>query len=532
MLFPQFASVRVLSVAAGEDGVVFTVQSVESSAACPRCGVVSSRTHGGYRRWLVDAPVAGQRVRIVVAVRRFRCMDEGCAAVTFAEQISGLTGPFARFTPAARGQLSVIALALAGRAGARVSTRLGLSVAKDTLIRLIRSLPVAAAGTVVRLGVDDFALRRGHVYGTVLIDMDTHRPVDVLPDREAETFAAWLREHPGTEVVCRDRSGAYARAVAAAAPDAVQVADRFHLWQNLCEAVSATVSAHHGCLRDGPGPRPEPPPPAPTPPAALTAPRPQQRLATRTRERFDLVHGLLQAGYSRSAISRELNLDRQTVRRFADATRVEQVLVKVENWPSKLDAFTDVVGQGWNSGHNAAQITAHLRGLGYTGTDRTVQRYLAVYRTPGASRRYPDPTRRPAPNTAPIPKPGKISRWLLSHPEHLAQDEADQLDQLLPRCAHLHRLHTHIRSFAAIMTQLRGAEIHAWITAAEAEDLPHLASFANGLRRDLPAVINGLSLPHSSGAVEGNVNRIKTLKRSMYGRAGFDLLRARVLLAY
>lgn len=160
MLFSQFASVGVLSVEVGGGGVVFTVRSVEPSASCPRCSEVSSRTHGGYLRSLVDAPVCGQRVRIAVAVRRFRCDNDDCRAVTFAEQILGLTRPFARFTPAAHEQLTVIALALAGRAGARASTRLGLAVAKDTLIRLVRALPVAAVGTVRELGIDDFALRK------------------------------------------------------------------------------------------------------------------------------------------------------------------------------------------------------------------------------------------------------------------------------------------------------------------------------------------------------------------------------------
>jgi transposase len=532
LLFPQFASVRVLSVEAGEGGVVFTVQSVESCVACPRCATVSSRTHGGYRRWLVDAPVAGRRVRVAVAVRRFRCVGDGCPAVTFAEQIPGLTSPFARFTPAAQWQLAQIALALAGRAGARVSTRLGLVVAKDTLIRLIRSLPVPAVDTVVELGVDDFALRKGHVYGTVLIDMATHKPVDVLADREAETLAAWLREHPGTAVVCRDRSGAYAQAVAAAAPEAIQVADRFHLWKNLCEAVGKTVTAHHGCLREAPPAVPEPLP-VPEPEASPAAPVPQRRLVTRTRERFEAVHARLAAGSSLSAISRELNLDRQTVRRFAHAACVEDLLVQAENRPSILDGYTDVVGRLWNSGlYDAAQITTRIRELGYRGGARTVQRYLAAFRTPDTGRTRPGPARGAAPSTPPVPKPSKVSRWLLSNPEHLDQDEADQLEKLLPRCGHLENLRTHIRSFATIMTRLRGGEITAWIGAAEAGDLPHLASFASGLRRDLEAVINGLSLPYSSGAVEGNVNRIKTLKRGMYGRARFDLLRARVLLAH
>ena len=532
MLFPQFASVRVLSVEAVEDSVVFTVRSGGSSATCPRCGVASARTHGGYRRSLMDAPVSGQRVRITVAVRRFRCVHEGCAAVTFAEQIPGLTAPFARFTPSAQRHLAVLALALAGRGGARVSTRLGLGVAKDTLIRLIRSLPIPASGTVERLGVDDFAFRKGHVYGTILIDMDTHRPVDVLPDREADTLAAWLREHPGTEVVCRDRSGAYAQAVAAAAPDAIQVADRFHLWKNLCEAAGKTVAAHHGCLRAAPPEPGEPEPEAASVPVPETTPVPERRLVTRTRERFAQIHSRLDAGLSRSAISRELNLDIQTVRRFASATCIEELLVKAENRATKVDEFTDVVGEMWNSGlYDGAQIAECIRELGYTGSERTVRRYLRIFRTPGTSPTHPGLRRRSAPTAPPVPKPNTISRWLLTHPDHLDHDEAGELAGLLERCEHLGQLAAHVRSFAAIMTNLRGAEITGWITAVEAGDLPYLTSFAAGLRRDLDAVTAGLSLPYSSGAVEGNVNRIKTLKRGMYGRARFDLLRARILLA-
>lgn len=229
-----------------------------------------------------------------------------------------------------------------------------------------------------------------------------------------------------------------------------------------------------------------------------------------------MVHVRLAAGLSISAISRKLNLDRQTVRRFANAACVEELLVMAQNRTSILDGFTDAVGQLWNSGLcDAAQITARIRALGYTGGARTVQRYLAAFRPPGTGRHHPGPARRPAPSTSPTPKPSKISRWLLSHPEHLDQDETDQLAKLLPRCAHLDRLRAHIRSFAAIMTQLRGTEITAWIKAAEAEDLPHLASFATGLRRDLDAVINGLSLTYSSGAVEGNVNRGTVLKLAL-----------------
>jgi transposase len=217
---------------------------------CPACLKSSARVHSRYRRTLSDAPVAGRLVRILLSVRRFFCDNPECRSKTFAEQVDGLTRRWSRMSEGLRRMLTTIGLALAGRAGARLATTLGMPTGRDRLLRLIRALPDPPVGDIAVLGIDDFAIKRGHHYGTVLIDCESRKVVDVLVGRDAEPVAAWLQEHSKPAVICRDRATAYAEAARTAAPEAVQVADRFHLWQNLATAVEKCVARHKGCLTE------------------------------------------------------------------------------------------------------------------------------------------------------------------------------------------------------------------------------------------------------------------------------------------
>jgi len=458
-------------------------------------------------------------VVIRLRIRRFFCHHTGCPARTFAEQIPGLTTPYARRSPLARRLLERIGLALAGRAGARLADGLGLPVGRSTLLRLVRALPDPEPNEVAVLGVDDFALRRGHVYGSVLVDMATHHPVDLLADREADTFADWLRQHPGTQVICRDRAGAYADGARKGAPHATQVADRWHLWHNLAQHVEKLVARHRGCLRE-PEPASPQPPPDPTAGADL-APVAARRaeesvLVRRTQQRYAAVQALRAEGKGIKPIMRELGLAKETVRRFARAKSVEELLAKPrEGRPSVLDSFKPYLHQRWNQGHTCAtRLFEEIHAQGYRGSAGIVRNYLRPFRQLGTT-----PPLVPAP-----PKVRDMASWLLRHPDSLDADEQLKLKQVLARCPDLDAVAGHVASFAEIMSELGGDRLGDWIARVEADHLPDLHSFTGGLKRDHDAVVNGLTLPYSSGAVEGNVNRIKMIKRQMYGRASFDLL--------
>jgi hypothetical protein len=383
--------------------------------ACPGCGCASARVHSRYGRRLADAAMAGRRVVIRLRVRRFFCANIDCPVRTFVEQVEGLTVPYGRRTVLLRSMLESIGVALAGRAGARLAARLGLSVGRNTLLRLVRALPDPEVTAVTVLGVDDFALRKGNRYGTVLINMETHRPVDVLDDREADTFAAWLAEHPGTTVVCRDRAGAYAEGARIGAPEAIQVADRWHLWHNLAEYVEKTVAAHHGCLRPETDTQPDiAPEPANAADPTLTAEaahaerRENSALVARTKARYEAVQALKAQGKGIKPIKRELGLAKETVRRFYRAASLDELLVKSRaGRPSVLDEFKPYLHQRWNEGCTTVlTLLEEIRAQGYRGGYGTIRDYLRPFRDLGT-----------APPAAPaVPKVRHITSWMLRHP--------------------------------------------------------------------------------------------------------------------
>ena len=431
--------------------------------------------------------------------------------------------------------LAGFGLELAGRAGARLAGTLGIAVHPSTVLRLVMALPEPPASAAPQVtGVDDFALRKGHVYGTVVADAESGDVIDLLPDRKAATLEEWLKAHPGAEVICRDRASAYAEGARNGAPGAIQVADRWHLWHNLAECAEKTVARHRGCLKEQPAGDEtgdiDAPGTADTPGQAEAAPAVpdgsldvcgrERQTARRTRERYAEIRERLDAGQPEAAIRRATGLDRRTVQRYARAASADELLAGVSR-ESRLDEFKPYICQRWNQGlTDAAQIHAELAQRGWAGSPQTVRRYVHLLRQAG-------PAVTPAPAA---PKTREITRWLLSRPGSLDAGDQARLAAVRARCPHLDALAGHIRDFAGMMTRRQGLlALEDWLTRVEADDQPELHSLAAGIRRDQQAVTAGLALPYHSGAMEGNVNKIKMIKRQMYGRASFALLRKRVI---
>ncbi|MEV0259513.1 ISL3 family transposase [Streptomyces sp. NPDC050732] len=521
LLFPSADGVSVVSVEVTDTIVRVEARTTTKRAACPDCANWSRRIHGSYLRFPRDLPAVGKLVEVSLRVRRFVCAEESCPRRTFAEQVPGLTRRFGRRTERLRSLLISVGLALAGRAGARMTSAFEMPVSRNTLLRLIASLPDPPAATPRVVGVDEYAQRRGRIYGTVLVDVETHRPVDLLPDREAGTLAAWLVERPGIEIVCRDRATFFAEGATRGAPQALQVADRWHLWHNLSEAAEKCVYQHRSCLRSAPRApdqeheQAEPVGSSPWPTG--------QRFAERTRAKHATIHALLVAGHSKRSVSRQLGMTLNTILRFSRAATPEEMFTgQWQSRATKLDAYKPYLDQRWQEGcTNAWKLWEEISEQGYPDGYFNVRTYVSR-----VLRGKPQPVG-PRP-----PSARAVTRWILTHPDALVESDRLRLKAVLASCPELATLAEHVRSFAHMVTDLRGEQLPEWIASARSTtDLISLSRFAQHLERDLDAVIAGLTQPWNSGVVEGHVNRIKMLKRQMFGRAGFELLRKRVLLA-
>jgi transposase len=532
--------------------ITLFVSSTQAAARCPACHTPARHIHSRYTRTLADLPWSGYAITWQLRVRKLFCANTKCPRHIFTERLPGLVAPWARRTRRLAARLLAMGLALGGAAGARLSQSFGLPVSRNTLLRVIRRAPCPAIIPPQTLSVDDFALRKRHTYGTLLLDLERRRPVALLPDRESATVAQWLQAYPGVKVLVRDRSEAYAEAARLGAPMALQVADRFHLLQNLADTLTQVFTTHASQLARVHPPRAAPTPVYdPTDPAA--APEPSSvplappesstaaaRLARQRRTRrwahYQQVWTCHQQGWTLDAIAQQVGLSRRTVQRYLQSPTFPERQPMHARDCSLLDPYKAALLAGWNRGcRNGSHLFRVIRSQGFRGQYGIVALYVRRMRqaqglAPGQRR-----STRPLPTVTEAPRrpltPRRATWLVLRPPERATMQDHHQLAQLIQQAPELAEAVVLAQDFAALVRQRQPTQLEPWLVRAAQSPLPPFRRFARGLRADYAAVQAAVTLPWSQGPIEGQINRLKLLKRQMYGRARLDLLARRFLLA-
>ena len=497
------------------------------TAICPNCRQVSASRHSGYRRRLSDLPWQGLSVQIWLSVSRYRCRNVRCPRKVFCERMPGVARVYARQTIRLSEIITVVGYIAGGLPGARLLDRLAIQASDDTIRRRVSgNRPESQEQQPIRhLGVDDWAWRKQQSYGTILVDLQRRCVADLLPDRSAESLSLWLARHPTVEVITRDRCGLYAEGASQGAPAAVQVADRFHLVVNLSAAIERVLEERSVQLVLPPSP-PVQPTDAPIS-TAPSDPKPtiqqiaQQQRRQRRLERYQQVVELYTKGYSKKAISCELDIAYKTVRRWLRAGQFPE-----HKPPSgrrqKVAEFADHLQQRWSEGcHNATQLYREIRTRGYKGCRAMVGHFVSSWRKKRRQSVKTDVPERIAPKHAAI--------LAARAADTITEEQQSLLDRLMVSCPDVIRLRCLALDFREALASDDGAVLHTWINKVKHCEFGPLVRFSYGLQKDIAAVTAAVETDWSNGQVEGQINRLKAIKRQMYGRAGFNLLRARVL---
>lgn len=523
-LLPDPDALTLETIALENDIIVFHVRTTAEAANCPQCGYPSQRIHSHYLRTLQDLPWQGNAVRFLLRVRRFFCDNKECERKIFAEVTDTMAKRYRRKTT----RLDDLLLQLVWRVGAQAATHIarliGLLLSPDALLYRFKksaSQETPAPSPEV-LGIDDFAFRKGQRYGTVLLDLSTRTPIDLLPDREKTTVEKWLREHPGAQIVSRDRSTVYADAIREGAPEAIHVADRFHLVKNLMETLQQQIGKESKAIREALVPK-EDSSCADEGPALLTRRQQREREASRQArfERWQRVHALFKEGYAKKEIARLLDIDIHTVRAFLlSETFPERQRTSPVN--GLLAPFKDYILRRWEEGcQNAQQLWREVKEQGFRGGAASVRDFVVPLRQPGMTPALVRAERL-------VPSARALS-WLLVLPERCTVEQTTLVETLCASCPALVTCRELVVSFQEMVRCRAVAELDGWLERAKSSGLSAFATFVRGIRADLEAVKAAFSLPWSNGPVEGHVNRLKFIKRQGYGRASFELLKRRVL---
>ncbi len=512
-IFFPLPGFEINQVSQQNEQLVIQANSTITTACCPDCQQESQAVHSYYTRAPRELPCLGQPVQLQLRVHRFRCRNAGCSRATFVERLPGFVPFRAQRTVRLNEVLRQLGFALGGEAGTRLLIQLHLNSSADTLLRLIRQTPVPEVGQVRRLGVDDWAFRKGRVYGTLLVDLDRHQPVDLLPDREAQSLATWLQTHPEVQLITRDRAGAYAEGAPLGAPQATQVADRWHLLKNLGEALALSYTPYQALLQPiklaaSPEPAIQPysaeviqtlPERRPKPkPISTRLPSPVQQARQQRRvywvQKFEQVHQLREQGLSIYAITRQTGLYPRTVRKYLRLTELPPK-TSPKPGPRLIAPYRTYLRQRLAiEPVSSRQLWREIQEKGFKGGHTTVYEAVSQLRQePGLTVTQPLAAPRRSVKTTSLTA-RTLAYLVLQRPEKLTEPQTELIYQACQQHPHLQQITQLAQAFAQILRTRQADQLDPWMERVIASQIPGLISFVTGLRRDYDAVKAGLSL--------------------------------------
>jgi len=534
IIFPDLPEIQVEEVEVAEE-ITLTLRTTSPTASCPSCGTASSRIQSRYTRTLHDLPAVGHPVRLIVHVRRFFCKKSTCAQKIFVERLPELCHPHAQRTKRLQKALCEFGLKEGSQAGADTGSELGFSGSRDTILRLVHQSPRPALQEPHVIGLDDWAWKRRLRYGTLICDLERGLPIDLLPDRTVETVSAWLEEHPTLDTISRDGSSEYASAIKKGAPQAREVSDRWHLVKNLAGCVSVLLASCLAQLRraetaaEAKSQQEEP-----LSHKQLGHPRTRaERQAQQARQaerqaRCEQITALQKQGMKSAEIAAVVGMAERTVRHWRERGDIPYSGPRKPR-SSPLDPYKTYLLERWHQGcRSGAQLERALRAKGYKGSQKALYRCLATLELFVSS-----PSKRSSASSQPHPLmalSAPQATWLFFRKEEdLKAEEQETLRQLRQASPDLETAYQLVQEFLQMVHELAGERLEEWLDKVEASHLQAFQSFVTGVQQDKDAVFAGLTLPWSNGPVEGHVNRLKLIKRSMYGQAELNLLKLRVL---
>jgi len=525
ILFPHLRGFRLFSYHREAQRLILTCERVTPTALCPVCGTAAHRIHSRYERTVRDLSLQNVQVILHLHVRKFYCDQPSCPRRIFTERLPQVTSPHGRFTFGLHQFLGQLGREQGGASGARSAQLQGIQVTARAILRFMHALALPPIVDPQVIGIDDWAWKRGQRYGTIVVDLERKKPIALLPDRSQQTVTQWLKRYPTINIVARDRSKEFAAAITGALPHAQHVADRWHVAKNLTEHLDKVVSRRWKHLTKAGGESEMAPEPLPV---STPARRPRQASGE---ARYQQVLALAQAGLPTRTIAKRLGVGQRTIQHWL-AQEYGPYAGPRKPRRSPLDWSTRYLRQRWDAGErNGTVLWEELKAKGYTGSSRSVYRRLAKWR------KHPRKGGLPASLEA-VPRspfedvtPGKVVGWMLARPGKLRPEAEAQLDQITQMDGTLAQARELTHGFLNLIRHHSGEGLDAWLKDVRASTVREFLPFARSVERDKAAILAGLTLPYSTGPVEGHINRLKLIKRQAYGRAELSYLQHRFLPA-